>query len=51
MFGFLNTKREQAFAGSEISRDRKRRERITYSVLGIIVLLLLNLILYGLTRF
>jgi predicted nucleic acid-binding Zn ribbon protein len=50
MFGLVNNKKEYPELGGEIHQDRKRRERNTIIVFGIIAIIILNLILYMLSQ-
>ncbi len=50
MFGIVNSKEERYGPGGEIHRDRVRRQRIAFGVFGIIAFIILNLILYFLTK-
>lgn len=51
MFGFVNSNREKRKIGNEIYQDMLRRRIIGYSVLGVVAFVILNLILYYLTKF
>jgi len=46
MFGFVNSNKEKPQLGGEIHQERIKKQRITYSILGIVAFLVLNLILY-----
>jgi len=50
MLGFINIK-EKRKLGADVFHERQRIKRIYFSVLGIIMFVLLNVILYYLTKF
>jgi hypothetical protein len=50
MFGLINTKEERYGPGGEIHKDRIRKQKIAFGILGVIALIILNIILYFMTK-
>ncbi|HPI37169.1 MAG TPA: hypothetical protein PK397_04415 [Ignavibacteriaceae bacterium] len=46
MFGFVNSNKEKPQLGGEIYQERIKKQRIAYSILGVVAFVVLNLILY-----
>ncbi len=49
MLGFINMGKKRSLGG-EVFRERQRVKKIYFSILGIIMFILLNLLLYYLTK-
>jgi hypothetical protein len=50
MFGFVNSEKECRGIGGEAFRAKQKRNKIIYSILGLLGLIFLNLIFYMMTR-
>lgn len=50
MFGFVKVDKEKRVLGGEMLHEKKRRNRILFTILGILGFVLLNLVLYYMTN-
>jgi hypothetical protein len=50
MFGFVNSNKEERKLGGEIFEKKQKTQRVIWSVVGVLVFVLLNVIFYLLTR-
>lgn len=50
MFGFVNSNKEQRKLGGEIYQQKQKTHKIAWTIIGIIVFILVNILFFFLTK-